>query len=162
MCRQIQEPLTCKNASQNWMYLEIILRSCSSADLQSVGLGWEDPLEEGMATHSSVLAWRIPWTEEPGGLPSMRSHGVRHDWSDLAQHRMGPEILAVKGLQLLGLPVWKPHFEKQGLKKEHSSPGKEHAVLHQDGGDGRTGCGLERLLGVIQWVWCLMWVWSVR
>ena len=31
-------------------------------------LGWEDPLEEGMATHSSVLAWRIPWTEEPGGL----------------------------------------------------------------------------------------------
>ena len=33
-------------------------------------LGWEDPLEEGMATHSSVLAWRIPWTEEPGGLRS--------------------------------------------------------------------------------------------
>ena len=36
-------------------------------------LGWEDPLEEGMATHSSILAWRIPWTEEPGGLQSMRS-----------------------------------------------------------------------------------------
>ena len=34
-------------------------------------LGWEDPLEEGMAAHSSVLAWRIPWTEEPGGLQSM-------------------------------------------------------------------------------------------
>ena len=33
-------------------------------------LGWEDPLEEGMATHSSILAWRIPWTEEPGGLHS--------------------------------------------------------------------------------------------
>ena len=33
-------------------------------------LGWEDPLEEGMATHSSILAWRIPWTEEPGGLQS--------------------------------------------------------------------------------------------
>ena len=32
-------------------------------------LGWEDPLEEGMATHSSILAWRIPWTKEPGGLP---------------------------------------------------------------------------------------------
>ena len=40
-------------------------------------LGWEDPLEEGMATHSSVLAWRIPWTEEPGGLQSMRSQRVR-------------------------------------------------------------------------------------
>ena len=36
-------------------------------------LGWEDPLEKGMATHSSVLAWRTPWTEEPGGLQSMRS-----------------------------------------------------------------------------------------
>ena len=34
-------------------------------------LGWEDPLEEGKATHSSILAWRIPWTEEPGGLQSM-------------------------------------------------------------------------------------------
>ena len=36
-------------------------------------LGWEDPLEEGVATHSSILAWRIPWTEEPGGLQSVGS-----------------------------------------------------------------------------------------
>ena len=36
-------------------------------------LGWEDPLEEGMETHSSILAWRIPWAEEPGGLQSMGS-----------------------------------------------------------------------------------------
>ena len=41
-------------------------------------------LEKEMATHSSVLAWRIPGTAEPGGLPSMGSHRVRHDWSDLA------------------------------------------------------------------------------
>ena len=41
-------------------------------------LGQEDPLEEGMATHSSILAWRIPWTEEPGGLQSMGSQRVRH------------------------------------------------------------------------------------
>ena len=41
-------------------------------------------LEKEMATHSSVLAWRIPWTGEPGRLPSMGSHGVGHDWSDLA------------------------------------------------------------------------------
>ena len=40
---------------------------------------WEDPLEKGMATHSSILAWRIPWTEEPGGLQSMGSLRVRHD-----------------------------------------------------------------------------------
>ena len=41
-------------------------------------LGWEDPLEEGMATHSSILAWRIQWTEEPGRLKSMRLQRVRH------------------------------------------------------------------------------------
>ena len=45
-------------------------------------LGWEDPLKEGMATHSSILAWRIPRTEEPGGLQSMGSQRVRHDLSD--------------------------------------------------------------------------------
>ena len=42
-------------------------------------LGWEDPLEKEMATHSSTLAWKIPWREEPGGLQSMGSQRVRHD-----------------------------------------------------------------------------------
>ena len=43
-------------------------------------LGWKDPLEKGMATHNSILAWRMPWTGEPGGLRSMGSQRVRHDW----------------------------------------------------------------------------------
>ena len=42
-------------------------------------LGWEDPLEKVMATHSSILAWEIPWTEEPGRLQSMGSQRVGHD-----------------------------------------------------------------------------------
>ena len=42
-------------------------------------LGWEDPPEEGMATHSSVLAWRIPWTDASGGLQSVGSQSVGHD-----------------------------------------------------------------------------------
>ena len=42
-------------------------------------LGWKDPLEGDMATHSSILAWRIPWTEEPGGLWSMGSQRIRHN-----------------------------------------------------------------------------------
>jgi len=42
-------------------------------------LGQEDPLEKEMATHSSILAWRIPWTEEPGGIQSTGSQKVRHD-----------------------------------------------------------------------------------
>ena len=44
-------------------------------------LGWEDSLEMEMATHSSILAWRIPWAEEPGGLQSMGSQRVRQDWA---------------------------------------------------------------------------------
>ena len=47
-------------------------------DMDSI-LGWEDPLEEDMATHSSILAWRIPWTEEPGRLQSIGSQRVEHD-----------------------------------------------------------------------------------
>ena len=42
-------------------------------------LGWEDHLEKGIATHSSILAWRIPWIEDPGGLQSMGSQRVKHD-----------------------------------------------------------------------------------
>ena len=49
--------------------------------IRDVGLilGWENPLEEGMATHSSIPAWRIPWTEEPGGLQSIWSQRVRNN-----------------------------------------------------------------------------------
>ena len=53
--------------------------ACSAGDPGVRSLGGEDPLEEGMVTHSSVLAWRIPWIEEPGGLQSMGSQRVGHD-----------------------------------------------------------------------------------
>ena len=49
-------------------------------------LGQEDPLKEGMAVHSSIFPWSIPYTEQPGGLQSIGSQWVRYDWSDLAQH----------------------------------------------------------------------------
>ena len=48
-------------------------------ETQVQSLGWEDPLEEGMAIHSSILAWKIPWTEDPGRLQSMGSQRVGHD-----------------------------------------------------------------------------------
>ena len=48
-------------------------------ETQVLSLGWEDPLEKEMATHSSILAWEIPWTEEPGGLQSMGLQRVGHD-----------------------------------------------------------------------------------
>ena len=56
-------------------------------EMQVQSLGQEDPLEKGMATHSSILAWEIPRTEEPGGLQSMRSQRVRHNWATKQQQR---------------------------------------------------------------------------
>ena len=50
-------------------------------ETQVRSLGWEDPLEKEMATHSSILAWKISWTEKPGGLQSMGSQRVGHDWA---------------------------------------------------------------------------------
>ena len=52
---------------------------CRRHETQLRSLGWEDPLEEGMAIRSSILAWKIPWTEEPDRLQSMGSHRVGHD-----------------------------------------------------------------------------------
>ena len=56
-------------------------------------LGWEDPLEKEMATHSRILAWEIPWTEKPGGLQSMESQRVGHD-SATKQHVFINEFIA--------------------------------------------------------------------
>ena len=67
-------------------------------------LGQEDPLEEGMAIHSSILAWRIPWTEEPGGLQSIVSQRVGHNWSNWAC-RHAPEFCYYP-LHLVGAWIW--------------------------------------------------------
>ena len=64
-------------------------------------LGWEDPLEKEMATHSSILAWRIPWTEEPGELQSMGLQRVGHDWEtslSLSQTLNSKHICSIFGL----------------------------------------------------------------
>ena len=68
--------------------------ACSARDTGDTGLipGWEDPLEEGMATHCSVLTWRIPRTEDPGGLQSMVLQRIGHDWSDWADTQAFHEL----------------------------------------------------------------------
>ena len=65
-------------------------------ETQVQSLGWEDPLEEGMATHSSILAWRLPLTEEPGGLQSIGLQRVGQDWSDLAHTSSSRQICGEK------------------------------------------------------------------
>ena len=61
---------------------QIVKNLLAMQETQAPSLGWEDPLKEGMATHSSILAQRIPWTEEPGGLRSKGSHRVRHSMAN--------------------------------------------------------------------------------
>ena len=73
-------------------------------ETQVQSLGWEDPLEKGIETHSSILAWRIPWTEEPGGLQSMGLQRVGHDWvtNTFTSHIV--QYLALR---------WKPHLTQR-------------------------------------------------
>ena len=72
-------------------------------------LGWEDPLEKEMATHSSILAWEIPWMEEPGGLQSMDLQRIRHD-------------LATKKTHTKSIRSW---------SKEYFCPGKSYLLSGQ-------------------------------
>ena len=58
---------------------QLVTNPAAIQEILALFLGQEDPLEEGMATHSSILAWRIPWTEEPGGLQTMWSQRVGYD-----------------------------------------------------------------------------------
>ena len=57
---------------------QIVKNLLAMQETQVQFLGWEDPLEEEMEAHPSILAWKIPWTEEPGRLQSLRSQGVGH------------------------------------------------------------------------------------
>ena len=63
-----------------WLVAQMVKNLPAMQETRIRALGQEDPLERGMATQSSILAWRIPCTEEPGGLQSMWSQRVRHDW----------------------------------------------------------------------------------
>ena len=72
--------------AHNWNYprwaslmAQRVKRLPAMQETQVQSLGWEDPLEKEMVTHSSILAWKIPWTEEPGRLQSMGSQRVGHD-----------------------------------------------------------------------------------
>ena len=90
-------------------------------------------LEKEMATHSSVLAWRIPGTGEPGGLTSMGSHRVGHNWSDLAKDKERIKPMNIQQRKVRG-PEWEPQVKHtallaspvyiaQGEKKKHIKRG---------------------------------------
>ena len=70
-----------ENQGYDWASLvaQMVKRLPAMQETQVQSLGQEDPLEKKVATHSSILAWRVPWTAEPSGLQSMGSRAVRHD-----------------------------------------------------------------------------------
>ena len=75
----IRPPLERYRASQVALVVNNLLLMQEMQETQVQSLGREDPLEEEMATHSRILAWKIPWTEEPGGLQSMGWQRAGHD-----------------------------------------------------------------------------------
>ena len=79
-------------------------------------LDWEYPLEKGMATHSSILAWRIPWTEEPGRLQSMGLQRVKHDW--MRHFSLFGVTVSYRSLSLsIGFNFWVSYCEFKKKKK---------------------------------------------
>ena len=127
--------------------------TCSAGDTGDVGLipGLGRSLEEGMATHSSIFVWGIPWTEEPGGLQSIGLHRVGHNWNDFVRTHapgitatvlltvQGPEILHVFFLQSC-LLFWTP--------SDQTSFPYCYALFEQAPGDGEGQGSL---------AWCSAW-----
>ena len=86
-------PSTTETESASQVALVVKYLPANAGDMRCGFSPWvEIPCREGMATHSSILTWRIPWAEKPGGLQSIGSKRVGHDWSDLAgSHRIRKE-----------------------------------------------------------------------
>ena len=72
---------------------QMVKRLSTMQETRVWALGWEDPLEKEMAIHSSTIAWKIPWTEEPGRLESMGSQRVRHDWETSLSKGLGKTLI---------------------------------------------------------------------
>ena len=85
-------------------------------ETQVRSLGQEDPLEKGMATHSSILAWRIPWTEEPSRLQSKGSQRVGHDWVMLLYLKwiINKDLTCGALVSVMWQPVWEGSLGDNG------------------------------------------------
>ena len=112
-------------------------------ETQIQSLGWEDPLEKEKATHSSILTWRIPWTEESCGLQSTGLHRVRHDWSDLG-HTWAFRIMSKTYFSGLNACVplnscEKSIFQGDGNRRWRLCPHEWDSSHHKRGAHGPLG-----------------------
>ena len=105
----------------------------------------EDPLEEEMATHSSILAWKVLWTEEPGRLQSMGLQRVRHNWSNLAQQVSGGSTFQTEGTVNAKTLKMKPDrcIQRTAMSKEGYSDSRAGPMGSMAKSDGECGRGTE-------------------
>ena len=118
-------------------------------ETQVRSLGQEDSLEKGMATHSSILAWDIPWTEEPGGLQSIGSQRVGHNWSDLAWSHFGESIW-------ISLPYLRNTWRAEWSPERHPlvEVGFQNSLCI---GSSKPELGISRMHTKIWCSWILSW-----
>ena len=91
------------NTDSHLTYPQTVKRLPTMQETRVLSLGREDPQQKEMATRSSILAWKIPWTEKPGCLLSMGSRRVRHNWSNLA-HTMKVKVKSLSCVRLFATP----------------------------------------------------------
>ena len=119
-------------------------------------LGWEDLLEEKMATHASILAWKFLWTEEPGRIQSMESQRARHDYAHVLSHE---DIY----IYILPPPPWSRDFERRRIGILHKITRKLLQVCSMRSQDVAVSEGIcQFMLGIpdLGQVRNMTWVWS--
>ena len=102
--------------------------TCQCKEQRVQSLGWEDPLEEGTATHSSILAWRIPGTEKPGRLLFIGYQRVGHDWNDFAKTWVQRNLKAFQVIPICSKALLKLPYAFE----THESLSKDSWALCQD------------------------------
>ena len=110
-----------------------------------LSLGWEEPLEKGMATHSSILAWKIPWTERPGRLQSMDSQRARDNWTTNTFTFM----ITLNAHYTIDMYHY---LKNSSLPFKLSKP---HSLLHTAVFHGILSCSREQLLSIPHYPSCL-------
>ena len=147
-------------------------------------LGWEAPLEEGMASHSSTLVWRIPWTEEPGGLQSTGSQRAGHEWAHMLQLYHNIVIGRASQKQtMMQRFTWKWFIRKYFQKKQKTKNNRGLSMWKREEKEVKQGVNIQQwenvsvsVPGETAWVTpelsqsedkgaglfilCLLWHWS--
>ena len=102
-----REQITITSLSSGSLVVQMVKNLPAMQETCVQSLGQQDPLEEEMVTHSNILTWRIPWTQEPGGLQSMGLHRARHNWAMTQSKRTGLNIILLLPVSGTYLMKWR-------------------------------------------------------